>query len=335
MVRDSLIRRLGLFVRHHFWDGALAVLCLGAVVIGGPAAVSGFALLADRMVPGIAPPVLQVQGEEGRAGLSLLGFGGSPHAPTVLFPLTARAMPAWLRGKPEGVPVHGPSSHNPVIALCIDDLGENLTGTAAAIALPREVALAFLPYADGTSFMADRGFAKGHEILAHVPMQAFGPEDPGPMALRLGLADNDARLNWSLARVPHLIGVNNHEGSKFTADADAMRGVMRILAQRHLFFFDSRTSGMTKGEDVARAFGIPSAGRDIFLDDTVSAEEITRQLAALEAKARRDGVAIAIGHPHDVTLKLVAAWLAQNHGVKLVPLTQAMALKRARQMASR
>jgi len=330
MVRDSLIRRLWDFVRHHSWDGAVAVLCLGAVIFGGPAAVSGFALLADRMVPGLAPPVIQAEGEEGRAGVSLLGFGGSPHAPTVLFPLTARALPAWLRGKPEGIPQYGP-----VIALCIDDLGENLTGTAAAIALPRDVALAFLPYADGTSFMAERAFAKGHEILAHVPMQAFGPADPGPMALKLGLADNGARLLWSLARVPHLIGVNNHEGSKFTADAAAMRGVMRILASRRLFFFDSRTSGMTKGEDVARDFGIPSAGRDIFLDDTVSDAEVTRQLAALEAKAKRDGVAIAIGHPHDVTLKLVAAWLAQNHGVKLVPLTQAMALKRARQMASR
>jgi len=155
------------------------------------------------------------------------------------------------------------------------------------------------------------------------------------MALKLGLADNDARLLWSLARVPHLIGVNNHEGSKFTADVDAMRGVMRILAQRHLFFFDSRTSGMTKGEVVAGEFGIATAGRDIFLDDTVSAEEVTRQLAALETKAKRDGVAIAIGYPHDITLKLVAAWLAQNHGVKLVPLAQAMALKRAKQIASR
>ena len=52
--------------------------------------MSGFALLADRMVPAIAPPVAQVQGEEGHAGLPLLSFGGSPHAPTVLFPLTAR-----------------------------------------------------------------------------------------------------------------------------------------------------------------------------------------------------------------------------------------------------
>jgi uncharacterized protein len=44
-------------------------------------------------------------------------------------------------------------------------------------------------------------------------------------------------------------------------------------------------------------------------------------------EARRTGVAIAIGHPHDVTLKILAAWLAQDHGVRLVPVSEAIRLK--------
>ena len=32
----------------------------------------------------------------------------------------------------------------------------------------------------------------------------------------------------------------------------------------------------------------------------------------LAREAKRSGVAIAIGHPHDVTLRLLAAWLARR-----------------------
>jgi polysaccharide deacetylase 2 family uncharacterized protein YibQ len=74
-------------------------------------------------------------------------------------------------------------------------------------------------------------------------------------------------------------------------------------------------------------FGVQSAGRDVFLDDVASEAAINQQLDELAAHARQTGVAIAIGHPHDLTLKLLAAWLAQNHGVTLVPLSEAIRLK--------
>ena len=225
----------------------------------------------------------------------------------------------------------------PVIAICIDDLGEDIAGTDKAMALPSAVALSFLPFAQTTPFLAAEAGRKGHAILAHVPMEALGAIDPGPMALKVGARDNDIRLAWNLNRVPGLSGFNNHEGSKFTADAASLIPVAKLAAARHLFFFDSRTMADSKVVSVARSVGADSAARDVFLDDDQSEQAVRKQLTALAAVAKRQGVAIAIGHPHDVTLKLLAAWLAENHGVTLVPLSEAIGLKMARatQFASR
>jgi polysaccharide deacetylase 2 family uncharacterized protein YibQ len=166
-------------------------------------------------------------------------------------------------------------------------------------------------------------------ILAHVPMQALSDRDPGPMALKPGMSPQEVtrRLDWNLSRVPGLVGINNHEGSRFTADADALAPVMATLKARHLFFFDSRTGPISGVAEAAAKAGVMSAERDIFLDDDRSPKAVRAQLARLVQQAKRKGVAIAIGHPHDVTLGLLAEWLKQDHGVTLVPLDQAIRMK--------
>jgi polysaccharide deacetylase 2 family uncharacterized protein YibQ len=219
-----------------------------------------------------------------------------------------------------------------VIAICIDDLGEDLAGTDKAMALPKQVALSFLPFAETTPFLAEAANRKGHLVLAHVPMQPLGGKDPGPMGLKPGMpADEIARrLGWNLARVPGLVGINNHEGSRFTADAAGLAPVMASLKARHLFFLDSRTGPQSGVAAAARTAGVMTASRDIFLDDDPSPAAVSAALDMLAQQAKRSGVAIAIGHPHDVTLKLLKTWLAQDHGVTLVPLDEAIRLKAGR-----
>ena len=100
------------------------------------------------------------------------------------------------------------------------------------------------PSAETIGLPADAGRRKGHEILAKVPMEAEGPSrSPAPAGLEGGEAPEIASpaLAWNLVRVPGLVGINNHEGSKFTADAASLTPVAEALAARHLFFFDSRT----------------------------------------------------------------------------------------------
>lgn len=307
------------------------VLFLAALIMGAPAALSG----ADKFAQTFRPretktPPLQASRV---ARLPLSGFGAEParYTPQVLFPAQTHALPDWLRLRLASGPVPGsspqPAGGGPVIAICIDDLGQDLAGTDKAIALPKNVTLSFLPFADATPFLAEEAERKGHEVLAHVPMEAVGPIDPGPMSLKVGSPDNAARLAWNIARVPGLSGVNNHEGSRFSTDSASLVPVMETLAAHHLFYFDSRTIAGSQGIRVAHMFGVMSGGRDIFLDDTVSETEVRQQLADLLTQARRTGVAIAIGHPHDVTLTILAAWLAQDHGVQLVPVSQAIRLK--------
>lgn len=295
-----------------------------ALVSGAGALVSGAGKFLDSLTPGVAQASDQpARAGEGMARLPMAGFAqASPYSPQVLFPVKAHVFPDWLTRVVHHVAP--PPARNPVIAICMDDLGEDLAGTDRAMALPKDVAMSFLPYAEATPFLAQEAEAKGHIVLAHVPMEALSHTNPGPMTLTVGAPDIADKIAWNIARVPGLSGVNNHEGSRFTQDAPSLGPVMRALAARHLFFFDSRTGPRSQAMVVAQGLGVPTAGRDIFLDDTVTEAAVRQQLDALAATAKRQGAAIAIGHPHDVTLKVLAAWLAQDHGVTLVTLKDAM-----------
>ena len=312
----------------------MAVLLALGFAFGGAPAVAGLSDFAQSLLPGMAAEALPQQQENKSAHLAVAGLPDtSPYAPQVLFPVPSHSFPDWLLHPGREAALPAPARH-PVIAICIDDLGEDLAGTDRAMALPKPVALSFLPYAEASGFLAAEAARKGHEVLAHVPMDAAG-HDPGPMTLETGADDIAQRLIWNLARVPSAIGINNHEGSRFTADAVSLIPVAQVLAARHLFFFDSRTGGDSKVVAVARHFGVATASRDIFLDDTASEAAIREQLQALVAAARAGGVAIAIGHPHDLTLKILSAWLSQDHGVTLVPLTEAIRRKSERLLVAR
>jgi hypothetical protein len=127
------------------------------------------------------------------------------------------------------------------------------------------------------------------------------------------------------------MGLNNHMGSRFTRDARAMRPVLEELAGRGLLFLDSRTSGASVGADLARRLGVPSTGRDVFLDNEIDARAIRAQLIELERVASRRGSAVAIGHPHDATIDALAQFVPEmmGRGMQLVGVS-AVVRQRAR-----
>jgi polysaccharide deacetylase 2 family uncharacterized protein YibQ len=311
--------------------GALAAYGLG---VGGAAAFAGLPHLVAAVTPGLSPAHAEAPPPDLRPAsvrLALPGFDPSRHGPQLLYPVTANAFPAWMAALR---PVE-----RPVIAIVIDDLGADLIGTGKAMRLPKPVALAFLPYAEMTPAFAGRARDEGRTVLVHMPMQAERDPRPGPMALGVGMTQDEIlrRLNWSLERVPGAVGLNNHEGSRFTSTESVLAPVMQVVQGRGLFFLDSKTSPASKAEDVARAAGIVSGGRDVFLDDDQSEAAVRRQLVELVAVAKRQGAAIAIGHPHATTMRLLAEWLSEDHGVTLVTLQAAMRAKneRATALASR
>ena len=321
-----------------FW--LLLALC---AAVGGGRAVAGIpALLGIILPPGVVAaqasdtpqdPNVQLRVEPPIAETSRF-------APQVLYPLVAHEFPDWLANRAAdpapspAVAASAPLVRNPKIAIVIDDLGGDLAHTDRALALPKPVTLSFLPYAEATPWLSVEALRGGHEILVHMPMEAEGDHNPGPLALTVGLTPDEirGRLDAALARVPGAVGINNHMGSRFTADRAALIPVAEELAARHLFFFDSRTTAATQVVEVSHAFGVASEGRDVFLDDEQTAGAVGAQLTELESRARAQGIAIAIGHPHDVTLAALAAWTARAgaRGFVLVPLSEAIRLKAER-----
>jgi len=197
----------------------------------------------------------------------------------------------------------------PRLALIIDDCGQWPQTERGFIALDVPLTLSVLPHVRYGAEIARDAHAAGKGVMLHLPMEPQSGIDPGPGRITTAMDDDEiaSQLRADLAAVPLATGVNNHEGSRATADDRVMREVVAVLAPRGLFFIDSRTAPNTVAARDAAAAGVPTASRDVFLDnvaDVASTEEQLRRAAAL---ARENGFAIAIGHPRPTTLAAVRA----------------------------
>jgi uncharacterized protein len=215
----------------------------------------------------------------------------------------------------------------PAVAIVIDDMGLDRVRSQRALEMQGPLTLSFLTYAVNLSTWALRAREAGHEVMAHLPMEPLdAKENPGPGALKVALTDDEVltRFNGALDPWMGYVGVNNHMGSKFTADAAKMDVVMRALKARGLLWLDSKTSGNSVGTSLARALNVPHVERDVFLDNIQNEDDVLKELASLEQVARQRGSAIAIGHPHDVTLSVLTEWITSlpGKGLVLAPLTE-------------
>ncbi|MDA1022914.1 MAG: divergent polysaccharide deacetylase family protein, partial [Proteobacteria bacterium] len=214
----------------------------------------------------------------------------------------------------------------PKIVIVIDDLGIDKSRTARTIQLPGPLTLSFMTYATELSSQTEAARKAGHELWMHIPMEPGSTDvDPGPNVLLTGIPEAELlnSLNWNLDQFSGYVGVNNHMGSRFTADRAGMNIIMKALKKRGLFFLDSITTGKTVGRKAARKYGVPFAGRNIFLDHQDDLQSIEKRLREVEKLARKNGTAIAIGHPREATLKALGAWLKEIEakGFRLVTLS--------------
>ena len=235
------------------------------------------------------------------------------------------ATPTWLRNAVMPPVI----DDRPAIAIVIDDLGLNRHNTAALNSLKGPLTLSFLPYAGALEQQARAARAAGHELMLHVPMEPIGADWPGPDALLSSLSPSEflSRFRTQLRSFRGFVGINNHMGSLLTTDRPAMDEVMNELKARGLLFVDSRTTSKTVAATEAQRLGVPHAERDVFLDNEADLDAIRRQLSALERIARRRGAAIAIGHPHDLTIEALRGWLPtlEERGFVLVPVSTVVA----------
>jgi hypothetical protein len=103
-------------------------------------------------------------------------------------------------------------------------------------------------------------------------------------------------LDADFESVPGALGMNNHMGSKATADEGVMTVVLEYLKDKGKLFVDSRTTAETAGPRIAQSLGLAILQRDVFLDDDTKESEIADWLAKGIGEARTRGSAVVIGH---------------------------------------
>jgi polysaccharide deacetylase 2 family uncharacterized protein YibQ len=219
-------------------------------------------------------------------------------------------------------------SNRPRIAVIISGLGLSpLVSTLAVEKLPAAVTLAFTPYGDKLEGWAAKARKAGHETLMVIPMepQSYPQDDPGPRGLMTGLdpAENIDRLHWAMSRFAGYVGILNDMGSKFTASENDMKAVIEDISKRGIMFVDARSSRFTVGAKLARSARIPYAINNRYIDNSLAAGEIDRNLVELESAARLNGTAVGIGFAYPVTIDRVRNWAKglEARGFVLVPIT--------------
>ena len=238
----------------------------------------------------------------------------------------AQDMPSVPAEAPDTEPVEDGETHLPGhVSLVIDDLGERPEDLEPLLALGVPVTYAVLPYEKHTPEVVAELRKRRAEMLLHLPMEPRNGEDPGPGALRVDMDEDQLRegTEAALRAVPGVVGVNNHMGSRLSEDERALSPVLQVLAERGLFFLDSRTSAESVGYRTARSLGLPAAERHVFLDRDPSPDAVRKQFQRLLDLSRTRGSAVAIGHPLPDTLQVLTEEVpkAKGEGFVFVPIS--------------
>ncbi len=211
----------------------------------------------------------------------------------------------------------------PRIAIIIDDLGYSRDAGVRVLQLPGPVACAFIPDAPYSVEQAEVAHELSKEVMLHLPMQPHAGARAHPHTLTVNSTSDDVRsvLNGAMLHIPHVVGLNNHQGSLLTERSSHMRWLMDAMdAYPHLYFVDSMTTPRSVALHSARAAHIPSARRNVFLDHERDTAAIHAEFDRLVRYAKRHGTALAIGHPYEETLAVLERRLPslKREGIVLV-----------------
>lgn len=212
------------------------------------------------------------------------------------------------------------------IAIIIDDVGYKASD-AELLNLPAEITLSVLPHTPHGKKIAERAFARGQEVMLHLPMESIAGQvlEPGTINANMQPAQILQTLNLALNELPQATGVNNHMGSKLTQMRKPMQVIMQALKERNLFFVDSRTSGRSVAFSVAKEQGLVAHRRHVFLDNQTDKAAILTQLNKVLKLAEKKQTVIAIGHPHPETIAALHEFF-QQHSAQSITLTKVSSL---------
>lgn len=206
----------------------------------------------------------------------------------------------------------------PKLAIIIDDV-TFANQVKKIISIGYKVNMAFLPPTDGHRNSAK--IAQNLEnYMVHLPLQASSSRYEEQNTLHIGdpLETIEKRIVYLKKIYPKAKYINNHTGSKFTADHESMDKLLKILKKHDYRFIDSRTTSKTTAKKYALKYGVPFLSRNIFLDNKQDFHYIQGQLKKAIRIAEKTGSAIAIGHPHKITIEVLKKSKKLLNGINLV-----------------
>ena len=232
-------------------------------------------------------------------------IGTKPAKGTNLKPSGTPNLPSPLKGG-SGLVVSAPIERPPQppprrkgsLAIVLDDAGNNLKELDPFLKFPGPLTIAVLPGLPYSAEAAKRIRAAGKEVILHQPMEAVGGQNPGPGAIYSDMTQEEieAVLKKNLAQVGPVVGMNNHQGSKITADERIMEIVLAFCRRNGIYYLDSRTTAETAVPAVAERMGIRIGERDVFVDNIQEKAAMIRFMEEGLQKAEKKGAAIVIGH---------------------------------------
>lgn len=156
--------------------------------------------------------------------------------------------------------------------------------------------------------------------MVHFPLEAQNFKNEEIRTLHVGdsLELIESRVSQIVRQFPNIRYTNNHTGSKFTADYNSMKKLLITFKKYNIQFIDSVTTSKSSVKKISAEIGVRYIRRDIFLDNILEVSYITKQLKKAIAKAKKDGYAVAIGHPHKATIEALSKIKPLLNGVNLV-----------------
>ena len=226
-----------------------------------------------------------------------------------------------------GVQAHCFAGNVGFIAIIIDDLGSNASRTEELIQLPAELTYSFLPHTPYAEKYAKYAHHVGKEVMLHLPMEPLSQKNMGAGGLTLDMNQKKfiTTLREAVSAIPFAVGLNNHMGSLLTQSEKNMSWLMRALKEKNnLYFVDSRTHGETVAAKMANLNNLKHTSRDFFLDHVVEKKAIDSQFKRLLHQVKYKGHALAIGHPHRLTIQALTRWIGviKKQGIEIVPVSK-------------
>lgn len=203
--------------------------------------------------------------------------------------------------------------HTGKVAIIIDDFGNSFSDQVLRfLYLPHKITISVLPGLNFSARVAEEANRVGKEVMVHLPMEPKDERpDPGQFTILTHMKPKEiaTRTRLAIQSVPHARGINNHQGSKATANRAVMEAFLKTVKQQGLYFIDSYTNTESVAFQVARELAVAGGKNMLFLDAEDDEDFIYKQFQLLGEMAAQNDKLIAIAHPRPRTLAVFEAEL--------------------------